>query len=215
MLERVLVPLDGSKRAESALAAASALAENVLLVCSAATPPERAAAAKYLASVAGRLRRKGVGVATRLGGGEPSRLIVRTALQEEAELIVLSGRGHGGAGNGPLGSVAERVLRSSPVPVLLLRGEGRIRRVRVPAGCFGVMAAIGEMARLLGARVALAGKDPRSIDVLARLGVPVTLAAGDEEADLRVVPVGAALGRGAEKLLRDPGRSLFVVRKAI
>src|SRR5207247_2639796 len=74
-------------------------------------------------------------------------------------------------------------LRTSPVPVLLLRRPTRIRRVLVSLDgserSLGVMPAVGETAVPLGAKVALlhVGKKrgrvlARAMDVLARLDIP-------------------------------------------
>jgi len=220
MFDRVLVPLDGSALAETALKAACSLAEEVFLFHAASSSAfERPAAAKYLAGVAGRLRRKGIRVQTRLRSGEPSRLLARAAVKDRIGLVVISGRGRGGGGKGPLGSVAERVLRTSPVPVLLLRGGAKIRRVLVPLrqGCAGLIATVGELARPLRARVALlhpgARKDRRllvAMDVLTRLGIPARVSARGGAADLVAV---ADLGAPARRLLRDSGRSLLLVRR--
>lgn len=252
MVDRVLVPLDGSKVAEAALEAAAELVKpaggTVLLVHAVAPLPwggivsrERERAARYLAGVVRRLRRRGVRAEPRLVRGEPSRLIVRTALREAVDLVAISGRGRG---LGPLGSVAERVLRTSPVPVLLLRGATRIRRVLVPLDgserSLGVMGAVGETARPLGAKVALlqvARKKgrvlARAMDVLARLEIPGRIyvrpgraaetiedVAGEMRADLVAVSAAPAtedrrlyLGSVVEELLRRSDRPLLVVRR--
>ena len=220
MFDRVLVPLDGSALAESALKPACSLADEIVLFHAAApSASERAEAAKYLSAVAGRLRRKGIQVETRLRSGEPSRLLARTALKERIDLVVISGRGRGGGGKGPLGSVAERVLRTSPVPVLLLRGGAKIRRVLVPLreGCPGLILTVGELARPLHAKVALlhpgTRKDRRlvvAMDVLTRLGIPARICGRDGPADLVAV---TDLGGPARRLLRDSARSLLLVRR--
>jgi nucleotide-binding universal stress UspA family protein len=260
MIDRVLVPLDGSRTAELALDAASALARpggGTLILLHAVTPSqgfslpatgflerERRQAAKYLAGVAARLRRKGIRVDIRLLRGEASRLIVRTAIREKADFIAISGRGRGGAGTGPLGSVAERVLRTSPVPVLLLRRPAPIRRVLVPLDAsersLAVMAAVGETARPLRAKVALlhVGNKKgrvlaRAMDVLARLDIPGRIyvrpgraartiedVADEMAADLVAISAAPAtgdrklyLGSVAEELLRRSERPLLVVRR--
>ncbi len=220
MFDRVLVPLDGSVRAETALKAASALADEIVLF-HAVTPLafERAEAAKYLAGVAGRLRRRGVRVETRLQSGEPSRLLARAALKDRIDLVVISGRGRGGGGKGPLGSVAGRVLRTSPVPVLLLRGGTKIRHVLVPLreGCAGLIATVGELARPFRAKVALlhpgARMDRRlrvAMDILTRLGIPARVCVRDGGADLVAV---TDLGAPARRLLRDSERSILLVQR--
>jgi nucleotide-binding universal stress UspA family protein len=262
MIERVLVPLDGSKTAELALPTAAALVRperGMLILLHALTPPpwisrpaegfvdrEQRKACQYLSRIAAQWRRKGIRVVARVLSGEASSLIVRMALQEEVDLIAISGRGRGGAGGGPLGSVTERVLRTSLVPVLLLRGRKKIRRVLVPLeggeDWLAVMAAVGETARPLGAKVeilragrqggrALAG----TMDVLTRFEIPgrvvvrsgraarsIEKAAEKMGADLVAVATVSRigdrrrhLGKTLEELLRRSERPLLVVRRRV
>jgi nucleotide-binding universal stress UspA family protein len=52
--------------------------------------------------------------------GEPARRIVETAVQLGADLIVVGTHGRRGLPRMLLGSVAEKVVRTSPVPVLIV-----------------------------------------------------------------------------------------------
>ena len=121
-LDCILVPLDGSKRAEAALSWASALpAQRVRLlrVC----PEERIdsqEAARYLERVAARFSPPGRAIETRIAYGGPAEGIVGDAA--DADLIVMSTQGAGGGGRLLFGSVADRVARHAPAPTLLLRG---------------------------------------------------------------------------------------------
>ena len=54
-------------------------------------------------------------------GGRPYEEIVRLAREIDADLIVLATRGHSGLKRLLLGSTAERVVRSAPCPVLVVR----------------------------------------------------------------------------------------------
>jgi nucleotide-binding universal stress UspA family protein len=54
-------------------------------------------------------------------GGRPYEEIVRLAREIDADLITLSTRGHSGLKHLLLGSTAERVVRSAPCPVLVVR----------------------------------------------------------------------------------------------
>jgi nucleotide-binding universal stress UspA family protein len=56
--------------------------------------------------------------------GDAADAIVETASAKQAGLIVMSSHGRGGLGRLVFGSVADAVLRRSPVPVLLLRSRG-------------------------------------------------------------------------------------------
>jgi nucleotide-binding universal stress UspA family protein len=62
-----------------------------------------------------------VPVETRIMEGSPSRKIVRYAEQEGCDLITMGTHGRGGIDRLLLGSVAERVIRSSDIPVLTLQ----------------------------------------------------------------------------------------------
>ena len=64
---------------------------------------------------------RGVEVETAVLNGSPSTEIVRYAEREGCDLIVMGTHGRGGIDRLLLGSVAERVVRSSTVPVLTVR----------------------------------------------------------------------------------------------
>jgi len=55
--------------------------------------------------------------------GDPGSRIAETARDEQASLIVISSHGRTGLGRLLLGSVAERVVRLAPCPVLVLRKD--------------------------------------------------------------------------------------------
>ena len=57
-----------------------------------------------------------------VGTGAPTKEIIATAGLEHADLIVMGTQGRGGLDRALLGSVAERVLRLAPCPVLTVRG---------------------------------------------------------------------------------------------
>lgn len=65
--------------------------------------------------------REGVEVAVLFKEGNPSVEIVRCAQEIKADLIVLGTRGRKGLSHVLLGSVAERVARHGPCPVLIVR----------------------------------------------------------------------------------------------
>jgi nucleotide-binding universal stress UspA family protein len=133
-IEKILVPLDGSTLAESAIAKAEEM-----------TPPGRATlvlmrvaepfpgvsptdaqidlireAEIYLAGVAARLAQQGVTkVETSVWYGPAAEAIVDAA--RKADVIVMTTHGRGGLGRLIMGSVAESVLRRTTTPILLLR----------------------------------------------------------------------------------------------
>jgi nucleotide-binding universal stress UspA family protein len=60
-------------------------------------------------------------LSTRVVRGAPHEAILETARAENADLIVMGTHGRSGLGHFLLGSVAERVVRTSPLPVLTVR----------------------------------------------------------------------------------------------
>jgi nucleotide-binding universal stress UspA family protein len=63
-------------------------------------------------------------------GTRVSDVIVREAKKWKADLIVMGTHGRRGVGRVVLGSDAEAVLRTTPVPVLMVRSPDRKRRAR-------------------------------------------------------------------------------------
>ena len=55
--------------------------------------------------------------------GSPAHEIVRCATERGVDLIVMGTHGRGGVSHLLLGSVAEKVIRSAPCPVLVVRGD--------------------------------------------------------------------------------------------
>ncbi len=149
MYERILVPLDGSQFAEAALKDVRTVVEGrkvdkVFLVrvvepliidvkdylgaerMREAEDRLEASAKSYLEGVAAGLRKEGIPVETRLVvDGEPAEKILDTAGEEKVELIVMSTHGRTGFKRWVFGSVANRVLVHSSVPVLMVVPEGR------------------------------------------------------------------------------------------
>jgi nucleotide-binding universal stress UspA family protein len=136
-IETVLVPLDGSIWAETALTPATELARQygaklVLLRATEAhtvlaDPVEAQVQAvreaeAYVASVRDRVRQAGVDdTDISVWYGPPAQAIIEAAQHRRADLIVMSSHGRTGLGRMVLGSVAEAVLRGSRVPILLIR----------------------------------------------------------------------------------------------
>ncbi len=137
MYKRILVPLDGSELAEKSLKEAKGVAKltggglALLRVVRAVTVPgtdptdrevevvDRAQA--YLDKVAGALAAEGFEVTTHVRYGHPAKEIIDAA--RKADLVIMSTHGRTGLGRWALGSVAEKVLRHSGKPVLLIRAE--------------------------------------------------------------------------------------------
>lgn len=140
-LDKVLVPLDGSKLAELAITKALDVTEGskptFLLVraAEASTWPGGDAAdeqvkvvreaEEYLDTVKAALAHRGIRkVETSVWYGPPASAIVEAAGVTKADLIVMTTHGRSGLGRLILGSVAEAVLRGTSTPILLLRADG-------------------------------------------------------------------------------------------
>jgi nucleotide-binding universal stress UspA family protein len=148
---RLVVPLDGSGMAETALSAASAVAhafeaEALLMwvvptvatvsgergaamklmpsAAAALLDAEAAQAATYLERVGARLREEGVKILMEVGRGEPIRVLLDTVAKQEIDLIVIATHGRSGISAVWAGSVTSRILRYSTRPILLIRIPG-------------------------------------------------------------------------------------------
>lgn len=139
MFARILVPLDGSPLAEGILPEVLELArlhgaEILLLrVALAHTFPGVDAtdaqvhavdeAEGYLAELERGLAAQGIPVSSAVRYGHAAEEILDHAQARHADLIAMCTHGRSGVLRFMLGSVAEAVLRASPVPVLLLRAK--------------------------------------------------------------------------------------------
>jgi nucleotide-binding universal stress UspA family protein len=139
-LNRILVPIDGSAHSELGLSHALRLAkwaQAELIVMVAFDPPSRLhrrgllppeeivlameSDAKELAGeVATLLESKGIKVRGLAVRGDPSEAIIGVAEDEHVDLIVMGRRGLQGIRGMLLGSVSERVLRHSEIPVMVV-----------------------------------------------------------------------------------------------
>jgi nucleotide-binding universal stress UspA family protein len=141
MYKKILVPLDGSVLAESALPKAVELARacgsRIVLLRAAEAHPFPGAdlvdaqvrtvreAEKYLVRVQEQLRRSGFeDVTTCVWYGQPASCIAEAAAFQDIDMIVMSTHGRSGFGRLLLGSVTESVLRETSTPILVLHPEG-------------------------------------------------------------------------------------------
>lgn len=79
------------------------------------------AAQKGLDNVVARIAERGVSVVGVLRQGNPPDEIVAAAQELKCDAIVLGTHGRKGIAHALMGSVAERVVRTSPIPVLTIR----------------------------------------------------------------------------------------------
>jgi nucleotide-binding universal stress UspA family protein len=145
---RILVPHDFSIQSRAALRIAADLAlvhGGRLHVLHVVSPPVsigeitwvergdlRMALRKRLqAEVDATLRRRKVKATVDVVVGDPATVIVGAA--RSADAVVMSTLGQTGIARWLVGSVAEKVVRLSPVPVLTIRAAGRTPRTRRPA----------------------------------------------------------------------------------
>ncbi len=138
----ILVALDGSDLAESVLGAVSELAHatgaritlvHVVALVTVLGPrilplvqhelePELERAAAYLERMARGLRDEGLDVDTKaVHGKTPALALPELADRLGADVIAMATHGYGGLKRALLGSVADKVVRSSPLPVLAVR----------------------------------------------------------------------------------------------
>jgi nucleotide-binding universal stress UspA family protein len=151
MREQILVPLDGSAIAEKALPHAIAVAKatsKALVLVRVVVPPsppggvgwavapavhtemwgawedEQRNARDYLAEVATHLAYKGFEVQTKVVEGDPATEIAHYAEEHpQVTLIAMSTHGRSGLNLWVFGSVAEKVVHESPVPILMVRAR--------------------------------------------------------------------------------------------
>lgn len=147
MFQRILVPLDGSPRAEMALTIAARLARgsgSTLVLCRVVgqpsalalydvalptvPPPETATlhaqAAVYLADVAQREIVRGLNTETVVTEGLVADELLAAVPRRGIDLLVICSHGHTEPTRWLLGSVAEKIARLSEAPVLVLREQG-------------------------------------------------------------------------------------------
>jgi nucleotide-binding universal stress UspA family protein len=75
---------------------------------------------KFLEAVARSLREDGLRVRTVVTGSLPARTIIETGDQECVDMIMLTSRGRGGLDLFFMGSVAERVVQNTELPVFMV-----------------------------------------------------------------------------------------------
>jgi len=144
MFQHILVPLDGSFRAEQALPVASRIARSTggsVLLLQVVSPPidysgglamvplvteqviesEIAEATGYLKTVAASPLLAGVFTRTEVMFGTPALHIIAAAEAYGVDLVVLCSRGRTGFTRWALGSVAHTLVHQSTVPILVLR----------------------------------------------------------------------------------------------
>lgn len=143
MFKRILVPLDGSRRAEQAIPLAARIARatgSTIVLMQAVWMPQgitgslepaiwspelfvrdQADIAAYLARLAASKTLKDLPTEREVADGEPAQAILAAAQAHRADLIVMSSHGRRGLARTFLGSVAARVARASTAPTLIMQ----------------------------------------------------------------------------------------------
>jgi len=139
MYKSILVPLDGSKLAEIILTEVEELALllnarlSLIYVSKAhvlpGVDPTDAQvrvvnkAKKYLENLKEQLLTKRIDIEIHTPYGNPAVRILEVSRRHDIDLIAMSTHGRSGIGRWLLGSIAEKVVRHSEIPVLLLRSH--------------------------------------------------------------------------------------------
>jgi nucleotide-binding universal stress UspA family protein len=145
MYERILVPLDGSELAEGALPYAEGIATRLhsevilLTTCTPGDCLERPLRA-YLEKRAGELSSLGIKASPLVVQGNAADEILDFAGRNDINLIIISTHGCTGLSIWSLGSIANKVLQKSHIPILLIRSreletvlrEKELQRILVP-----------------------------------------------------------------------------------
>jgi nucleotide-binding universal stress UspA family protein len=143
--KRILVPLDGSELSETALPMALSLAEkyhgqiillraveqttslsyvthaNALRLRARLIASLSMEVHLYLRDKQQELGKQGFNVEILVADGSPAESIIEAATSRDIDLVVMSTHGRGGVARWTAGSVADKVLRHCPCPVLLVR----------------------------------------------------------------------------------------------
>lgn len=209
-LKHILVPLDGSRLAETTLRCAMALAERTAGQATLLHILERNApttihgerhltslgeAEAYLHGIASRFADAGIPVTIHTHPnpeGDVAASIASHAAEMSADLVVLCAHGSGGLRGWFSGAIAQRVIRQTTTPILLLRPETEGATVpfapsRILVALDGsaegelVLTAATELAVAFGAGITLAM-------VVATLGT----VAGDRAATARLTPTATS-----------------------
>jgi nucleotide-binding universal stress UspA family protein len=144
MFSRILVPLDGSERAERAIPIAVRLVRasggTIILLRVVASPIEpawqasespslmqgsldadRVEAAEYLARISAAPVLAGVATSTRVYKGMPAAGILTVARSQQVDIIIMCSHGYTAMTRWALGSITARVLKASMLPLLIVR----------------------------------------------------------------------------------------------
>ncbi len=153
MYNKIMVPLDGSDLAECVMPHVEAIisgfkSKEVVLVrvlnpvrLPVSVPAQgnfgftekdrhqllanrKKAAKEYLEKMAGSLDIPGTVFSVAVLEGNPANMLADYATEHEVDLIVIASHGRSGVSRWVMGSVAERIVRTSCIPVMMVRAPG-------------------------------------------------------------------------------------------
>ncbi|MBV8881634.1 MAG: universal stress protein, partial [Planctomycetaceae bacterium] len=179
MIQKFLTALDGSKASESILPYLETLlgtqdADVTLAqVVPFAEQGEMQRAHSYLSRISKRLRDKGAVVNVQVLSGTPASALVELATRGQYSVILMCSHVRKGLPRLVLGSVAEEVLRLSPVPVLVVHPladpnrKPRFKRIVVPLDgshrSASILPHVASLAKATGSKILfMTTVDPRT-----------------------------------------------------
>ena len=149
MYKKVMVPLDGSTLAECVFPHVEAIAngcpvrelillrivepEGIYPISDLPIDPNLAAAREsegkkkaedYLGEIADRLDAPGLTITARAIVGRVTESLVDYCVDDDVDLIIIATHGRSGVTRWVRGSVADKILRSSKIPVMMIRAPG-------------------------------------------------------------------------------------------
>ena len=147
MYKKILAPLDGSELSECSLEHVTAVAKGCavpdVVLLHIIEPPTYTAYAvisqeilsdilrksktkfkRYMAKAVDKLKKNGINAKTVIIEGMPSDEILNYADKNQIDLIIMSTKGSSGLTRWAFGSVTDKVMRNSPVPVLVIAPPG-------------------------------------------------------------------------------------------
>jgi nucleotide-binding universal stress UspA family protein len=138
---KILVPIDGSECAGFSVPAAAEFAKSFCagvtllhvteVMKAGGTEPE---ISQQLSTAQNQLSVMGVEAEVRVVGGSPAEAILHVCDTLPADIVAMAAYGSSGASHFAFGSVTEKVLRSLPLPVLLIRPPHPRRALKEKAG---------------------------------------------------------------------------------
>jgi nucleotide-binding universal stress UspA family protein len=127
-LLQVVIPSTPITAAETAEIASPVAAEMAVEAAHQKDKSNIARARRYLRNNMRRVTEQGVKASRHVAIGEPAEAILRVCRRQKADLIVMTTHGKSGLKRAILGSVADKIIRESGIPVMVIRPRGRQKK---------------------------------------------------------------------------------------